>query len=132
MQMKFTLVFPQKIVISHFEKAVIKLYIELIKMGALWEEKEEIQVADADTGTGKPAFLVVHNDDHNTFEWVIECFTTVLNHTFDQSEQLALIIHTKGRATVKTATLKTLRPLRIALVERGLSAVIEGGSEDEE
>lgn len=101
-------------------------------MGALWEEKEDIQVAEEDTGTGKPAYLVVYNDDHNTFDWVIECFTSILNHTADQSEQLALIIHTKGKATVKTAALKALKPLRLALVERGLSAVIEGGDADDD
>jgi ATP-dependent Clp protease adaptor protein ClpS len=100
-------------------------------MNPLWEELEDVLVAEDNTGTGNPAYLVVYNDDHNTFEWVIECFTLVLEHTDEQAEQLAMIIHTKGKATVKTAAKKTLRPLRIALTERGLSAVIEGGDEEE-
>lgn len=101
-------------------------------MNPLWEELEEVLIEDetSDTG-GEPSYLVVYNDDHNTFEWVIESFMTVLNHSDDQAEQLALIIHTKGKATVKTAPFKTLRPLRLALVERGLSAVIEGGNDEE-
>jgi ATP-dependent Clp protease adaptor protein ClpS len=99
-------------------------------MNPFWEELEDVLVAEDDTGSGNPAYLIVYNDDHNTFEWVIESFTTVLDHTNEQAEQLALIIHSKGKATVKTAKLKTLRPLRIALVERGLSAVIEGGDEE--
>lgn len=94
-----------------------------------FELEEEVVVVD-DTGTATPAYLIVFNDDHNTFEWVIECFTQVLKHTSEQAEQLAYIIHTKGKATVKTAAFKVLRPLRIALVERGLSAVIEGGSNE--
>jgi ATP-dependent Clp protease adaptor protein ClpS len=101
------------------------------QMNPLWEELEDVLVENDDTGTGNPAYLIVYNDDHNTFEWVIECFTTVLKHTEEQAEQLSIIIHSKGKATVKTAAKKVLRPLRIALVERGLSAVIEGGDEGE-
>lgn len=69
--------------------------------------------------------LLVFNDDFNTFDWVIQCFMEVCNHTFEQSEQLSLIVHYKGKAIVKTGDLDTLKPMKEALVERGLSAVIE-------
>ena len=82
---------------------------------------------DVDVGTGTPADLVVYNDDHNTFDWVMKSFEEILGHTSAQSEQLALLIHFKGKATVKSAALSELRPKREALVDRGLSAVIEGG-----
>jgi ATP-dependent Clp protease adaptor protein ClpS len=49
----------------------------------------------------------------------------ILKHTEQQAEQLAMIIHFKGKATVKTAPKSQLRPPREALVDRGLSAVIE-------
>ncbi len=78
-----------------------------------------------DTGTGDLSQLIVYNDEVNTFEWVIKCFEEVLRHTNQQAEQLSILIHTKGKATVKTATLKELRPKKDALIERGLSAVIE-------
>lgn len=84
----------------------------------------EEEVTD-DTGTGEHSQLIVYNDEVNTFEWVIKCFEDVLRHSNEQAEQLSLIIHTKGRATVKTAPLKELRPKKDALVDRGLSAVIE-------
>jgi ATP-dependent Clp protease adaptor protein ClpS len=42
-----------------------------------------------------------------------------------QAEQLCLLIHFKGKATVKTAPFDVLKPKKDALVERGLSAVIE-------
>ncbi len=82
-------------------------------------------LTDAGTGHGEMSELVVYNDDFNTFDWVIECFVDVLAHTAEQAEQLSLIIHFTGKATVKTAPLEVLRPLKDALVERGLSAVIE-------
>ena len=91
------------------------------------EVEEEISLEDlfSDIGVGHTARIIVYNDDHNTFEWVIKCFVEILHHTNEQSEQLAYIIHTKGKATVKTASLPVLKPLKDALVDRGLSAVIE-------
>lgn len=78
-----------------------------------------------DISTSAVAQLIVFNDEENTFEWVIECFINILKHTFEQAEQLSVIIHTKGKAVVKTASMKELRPKKDALTERGLSAVIE-------
>lgn len=89
------------------------------------------EIEEDSNGTGEKAELVVYNDDVNTFDWVIQCFMEVLDHTQEQSEQLALLIHFKGQATVKTASKRALRPKKDALVERGLSAVIEGGNDDE-
>lgn len=75
--------------------------------------------------SGDLAELIVYNDDFNTFDWVIKCFVEVLQHSPEQAEQLSLIVHYKGKAIVKTASLQVLRPLRNALIDRGLSAVIE-------
>ena len=69
--------------------------------------------------------IVVFNDDVNTFDWVIECFMEVFNHSFEQSEQLSLMIHFNGKASVKTGDYDELLPQKDALIERGLSAVIE-------
>ncbi len=94
------------------------------------EELEEVLVEEdlEDTGMGEEAQLLVYNDDHNTFDWVIQCFTEILGHTQAQAEQLSMIIHFKGKATVKTAPKRVLKPKKDALIDRGLSAVIEGGS----
>lgn len=89
------------------------------------EELEEVVVEDEVSDIGEQAQLIVFNDDHNTFEWVIQCFQEVLHHTLEQAEQLSLIIHFKGKATVKTAPKSILKPKKDALVDRGLSAVIE-------
>lgn len=88
-------------------------------------EEEVLLEEDEDIDSGSPAYLIVYNDDHNTFDWVIKSFIEILDHTSEQAEQLSLIIHTKGKATVKTASKRELRPKREALCDRGLSAVIE-------
>ena len=69
--------------------------------------------------------LVVYNDDHNSFEWVIECFCKYLKHSSEQAEQCAMLIHTKGKCDVKTGSKSDLKPIKEALVDAGLSAVIE-------
>jgi len=92
----------------------------------LTNELNDISVAEVNEEVGlKEAQLLVYNDDFNTFDWVIQCFMEVCNHTFEQSEQLSLIVHYKGKAIVKTGMLEKLKPMKEALVERGLSAVIE-------
>lgn len=88
------------------------------------KELEELMVVD-ETSVGSISYLVVYNDDHNTFDWVIQCFMDVCSHTFEQSEQLSLLVHYKGKATVKTGPVDVLKPMKDALTERGLSAVIE-------
>lgn len=91
---------------------------------SLSKEQEDILV-DELTTDGEQTQLVVLNDDYNTFDWVIECFMEVLNHTSEQSEQLAWIVHTKGRASVKLGPFEELKPLKDALTDRGLNAIIE-------
>ena len=87
-------------------------------------ELEDIMLLE-ETSIGEKAELIVYNDDFNTFDWVIQSFMDVCSHTFEQSEQLSLLVHYKGKATVKTGVRDELRPLKDALVDRGLSAVIE-------
>ena len=67
----------------------------------------------------------MYNDDVNSFEWVIQCFMDILKHSHEQAEQLSIIIHFKGKATVKSGTKGELIPLCEALLDRGLSAELE-------
>ena len=88
------------------------------------EETEELLLVEEEIDEGSLSELIVYNDDHNTFDWVIQCFVEILNHTSQQAEQLAMLIHFKGKATVKTASREELKPAKDALIDRGLSAVI--------
>lgn len=95
--------------------------LEHTKM-AHWQEEEEIALQEL---IGNQSKLIVYNDDYNTFEWVIQCFVEICRHNTAQAEQLSYLIHFKGKATVKTGSQKELKPIKEALVDRGLSAVIE-------
>jgi ATP-dependent Clp protease adaptor protein ClpS len=70
-------------------------------------------------------YLVLHNDDFNTFDHVIESLVTVCHHTPEQAEQCAMIVHYKGRYEVKSGSYKTLSPLKTELIDRLLTATIE-------
>ncbi|MCB0540002.1 MAG: ATP-dependent Clp protease adaptor ClpS, partial [Bacteroidetes bacterium] len=69
--------------------------------------------------------LVVYNDEVNTFDWVIETLIEVCKHTYEQAEQCSIFIHTQGKYAVKEGSLKKLRPMRDAIIERGIQATIE-------
>lgn len=69
--------------------------------------------------------LIVHNDEVNTFDWVIETLIKICRHTEEQAEQCAMIIHTKGKYAVKHGDYKKLRPMKEAIAERGIAVTIE-------
>lgn len=84
------------------------------------EEWEDVNIDDAFLKK-----LVVHNDDVNTFEHVIETLVKVCNHTFEQAEQCAWIIHTKGRCVVKHGSYEELKKYKDAITDAKIKATIE-------
>lgn len=68
--------------------------------------------------------IVLFNDDVNTFDHVIDTLIRVCNHDELQAEQCALLVHYKGKCTVKTGTFDELKPQCFSLLEAGLSAEI--------
>jgi ATP-dependent Clp protease adaptor protein ClpS len=71
------------------------------------------------------AILVLHNDDVNTFDYVMETLVEVCDHSPTQAEQCATITHYKGKCDVRSGTLKEMRELRYQLISRGLKASID-------
>jgi len=69
--------------------------------------------------------IVLYNDDHNTFDHVIECLVAYCGHELLQAEQCALIVHTKGKCSVKNGGFEELETICTALLERDLSAEVE-------
>ena len=68
--------------------------------------------------------IVLHNDNVNTFDHVINTLIYACEHTAEQAEQCALLVHYKGKCTVKTGLLDDLKPRCSMLLEAGLSAEI--------
>lgn len=92
-------------------------------MGKYQEQySEEVLTIEKELETSN---LVVYNDEVNTFDWVIEALIDICRHTYEQAEQCSIFIHTQGKYAVKEGSIKKLRPMRDAIVERGIQATIE-------
>ena len=66
--------------------------------------------------------IVLHNDEVNTFDFVIESLIRVCEHTLEQAEQCTILVHYKGKCIVKSGTYKDLEPRCSELLRIGLSA----------
>ena len=69
-------------------------------------------------------FLILHNDDLNTFDYVIDTLVEVCKHNSIQAEQCTMIVHFKGKCAVKEGPMEVLRSYKSELIKKGLSATI--------
>lgn len=90
-------------------------------MNPFTQIQEEVLIADQVDINNE---IVLYNDDVNTFDHVIECLIKYCDHTDEQAEQCAILVHYKGKCTVKTGSFDELKPQCTALLEHGLSAEI--------
>lgn len=86
------------------------------------EEELDVLVKEL---TAKTKAIILYNDDHNTFDHVIECLVKYCGHSMIQAEQCAIIVHHNGKTDVKHGSYEKLKPVCEALLENGLSAKIE-------
>ncbi len=68
--------------------------------------------------------IELYNDDFNTFDHVIDTLVKVCKHTSEQAEQCALLVHYKGKCSVKSGSMTELKPQCLLLLDAGLSAKI--------
>jgi len=95
---------------------------QLNKPGNFEEHAFDMEVL---TEVEAPYSLVVWNDEVNSFEWVIQTLIEVCNHSTEQAEQCAMIIHTQGKYAVKQGSYEELKPMCDAITDRGIGATIE-------
>ena len=97
-----------------------------MKLHSAYNPKTDVaEDLDLLTETSPNFTLIVWNDEVNTFEWVIETLIEVCNHTQEQAEQCAMLIHTKGKYAVKNGSYDDLKPQCDAITERKIGATIE-------
>ncbi|RYZ19626.1 MAG: ATP-dependent Clp protease adaptor ClpS [Chitinophagaceae bacterium] len=86
------------------------------------EKEQEVLLLEEEVSNQNE--IVLFNDDVNTFDHVIDTLIRVCKHTAEQAEQCALLVHYKGKCTVKTGSFEELKPQCTQLLEAGLSAEI--------
>lgn len=75
--------------------------------------------------TDNQNMIVLYNDDHNDFAFVVACLIKYCGHTPLQAEQCALITHNVGKCSVKVGSLGELFAMNVALQECGLTSEIQ-------
>jgi len=95
----------------------------MISYNTLPSHEEEVELLEEIKSTDSNE-LVVFNDDVNTFEHVINTLVKVCGHTIEQAEQCTMLVHYKGKCSVKVGTFEELKPMRQGVCDRGISAEI--------
>ena len=91
-------------------------------MATITKKKSETKV---DEILSKPFRLDLHNDDHNSFDWVITCLMKVCDHEQEQANHCAHLVHFKGICDVKYGDLETISTMKDKLESAGLSVTME-------
>lgn len=69
--------------------------------------------------------LILHNDDVNSFDFVVISLMDICGHTESQAEQCALIAHLKGKCLIKSGLKQALIPMLHELENRNLTVEIQ-------
>jgi ATP-dependent Clp protease adaptor protein ClpS len=88
-------------------------------MSTIEKIQEEFDVLEKEVNQHE---IVLHNDDVNTFDFVMDALIDICEHTLEQAEQCTMLVHYKGKCTVKTGELKDLKRRCSKLLSLGLSA----------
>ncbi|MCK5730729.1 MAG: ATP-dependent Clp protease adaptor ClpS [Draconibacterium sp.] len=86
-------------------------------------KKRAIQKNEKDSAVGN--FLILHNDDVHSFDYVINALIEICKHDYEQAAQCTLIAHHKGKCDIKKGEFDSLEPLKTALIEKKLTATID-------
>lgn len=89
-------------------------------------KEEVLEEVKTETKKQKNYEIVLFNDEVNTFDHVIETLIYACDHTPEQAEQCSILVHYKGKCTVKTGAYRELKPKCSKLLDAGLSAEIMG------
>jgi len=98
------------------------MYFRYPKAYAMRPEEQISEELLLDEEVVKQNEIVLFNDDVNTFDHVINTLIDVCEHSPEQAEQCSLIVHYKGKCTVKTGEYDDLKPRCSKLLQAGLSA----------
>lgn len=69
--------------------------------------------------------VVLYNDDHNTFDFVIDTLIDLCEHNEVQAEQCAVLVHFKGQCSVKKGDYDSMLSISREMNRRGLSSVVK-------
>ena len=84
--------------------------------------KEEVK---EETDNNSPNVVIVHNDDYNTFDHVIDCLVKICKMSKEKATECSLIIHYKGKCVVAEGSDEYLKKIKLKLRWEGLTVTME-------
>ena len=97
------------------------VYDDMSKEKPQIDKESELEVL---TQVEREHDIILYNDDVNTFDHVINSLVAYCDHTYEQAEQCAYIVHYSGKCAVKSGSYEELEPICLKLLEDQLSAEI--------
>lgn len=91
-------------------------------MGTKTKSKEKVSVKEI---LSQPYVLILHNDDYNSFDHVIECLIKFCGHDQSQAAQAAHLVHFVGKCDVKRGDHETITKIFNKLKASSLTVTIE-------
>ena len=88
-------------------------------------EKQKDRISPVDSDKDNLCILELHNDDYHTFDYVIDSLVEICELDIIQATQCTYLVHYKGKCEVKKGSKNYLLPMRRALANRDLKAVIK-------
>jgi ATP-dependent Clp protease adaptor protein ClpS len=73
---------------------------------------------------GSERLLILYNDDHNSFDHVIQSLVEVCGHDEIQAEQCAVIAHFRGKCDISRGSIGLLSAMQASLQGRDLTVEI--------
>ena len=73
----------------------------------------------------KDRFLILHNDDIHSFDYVIQALIEICEHDYLQATQCTIITHYRGSCDVMKGNFNELKPMKDSLIERELLVTIK-------
>lgn len=86
---------------------------------------KEQESSDLEELTEEVYTIIVWNDSHNTFEYVIECLMRYCGHQAEQAEQCTYLIHFRGKSDVKRGEKEKMEKIFNKLKSCGLTTTME-------
>ena len=69
--------------------------------------------------------LILWNDDHNTFDHVINCMIKYLDYTESQAERIAWKVHNEGKCAILEGSFTEVEVYRKILQQEGLTVSVD-------
>ena len=68
--------------------------------------------------------VILHNDNHNTFDHVINCLIDICGHNYYQAVQCATLTHGAKQCSIYVDTFESCENVREELFKEGLTVTV--------